>query len=339
MKNDTLNIQPDLIDPFQRRLSYLRVSITDRCNLNCLYCTPNRLRPKLAHADILRYEEILRLVRLMTGLGISKVRVTGGEPLIRKGVIDFLKKLVQIPGLTDVALTTNGILLENMLPGLAAAGVKRLNISLDSLETRRFAHITGHNDFERVRRGIFQAHAMGFHPIKINAVVLKGVNDDQIRPLAELSRVYPFAVRFIEYMPIGIAAISSELTGQQMLTHEIRRRVEGLGPLLPIAHEAADGPAERFRFQDAPGEVGFISPISHHFCQTCNRLRLTANGSLRTCLLCDSRFDLKTPLRQGADDATMTRLILEAVRNKPRRHPLGLNPAARFPGQMSQIGG
>ncbi len=324
-----------LIDKYQRHLNYLRVSITDRCNLECVYCRPGGLIPILPHAEILTYEEILRIVRVGVKLGISKVRITGGEPLVRRGVFDFLEQLAAMEGIRDLSLTTNGVLLRDNAVRIREAGIRRVNVSLDTLDPKRYHRITGRNCFGRVWQGIEAAHRAGLHPIKINVVVLRGVNDDELTDLAELSLTYPFHVRFIEYMPMGVAAEREK--EKTMLTPEIRQRIETLGNLTPVKRGASDGPAERFRLEGARGEIGFISAISHHFCHQCNRLRLTASGQLRSCLLSDRQVDMKTPLRTGCSDDDITAIFYDAVHHKPSAHCLASQQ--RVKGQMSAIGG
>lgn len=323
------------IDNFQRRLSYLRVSITDRCNLRCVYCKPLEPIAMLTHDDILRYEEILRIVRIGATHGISKVRVTGGEPLVRLGVYDFLKALTDIEGIKDVSLTTNGVLLKDNIDRIRAAGIKRINISLDSLVPSIFERISGRNHFHSVWEGILAALDRGFDPIKLNVVVMKGINDRELLDFAALSINYPFHVRFIEYMPIGHARISE---ASQMLTPEIKQVITKLGPLLPVVSGEFDGPAFRYRFENGRGEVGFISPISHHFCADCNRLRLTADGKLLSCLLSNQKIDLKVPLRQGCSDERISEIYWEAIQHKQKQHTIGhAHDSLSTP--MSSIGG
>ncbi len=324
-----------LIDKYHRNLNYLRVSITDRCNLECVYCRPGGLIPILPHTEILTYEEILRIVRVGLGLGISKVRITGGEPLVRRGVFDFLQRVAQLEGIRDLSLTTNGVMLRDNIERIRAAGIRRINVSLDTLDPRRYHRITGRNCFDRVWQGIEEAHAAGVSPIKINVVALRGVNDDELTDMAALSLKYPFHIRFIEYMPMGMAARREK--EKTMLTPEIRRHVETLGKLSPVHRSASDGPAERFRLEGAKGEIGFISAISQHFCRQCNRLRLTASGQLRSCLLSDRQVDLKTPLRAGCSDDDIAAIFFEAVRHKPSAHRLASQQDVK--GQMSAIGG
>jgi cyclic pyranopterin phosphate synthase len=325
-----------LIDPCNRYLNYLRISITDRCNLKCIYCVPRDLIPRLTHDEILTYEEILRLVRVGVKLGISKIRITGGEPLVRKGVYDFLAELSRTPGLTDLSLTTNAVALKDNLQRIKSAGIKRINISLDTLKPEKFAKITGLDLFDQVWQGIEGALEMGFHPIKINVVALNGVNDEELIDMARLALDYPFHVRFIEYMPIGQSQMGN---GPLLLAPEIKKRISVLGRLIPVRNSANDGPAQRYRFDGAPGEIGFIHAMSHHFCDRCNRLRLTAQGQLRPCLLSDQHEDVKGPLRDGCSDDQLAEIFLKAVRHKPSDHNLALENPARVCGQMNSIGG
>ncbi len=325
-----------IIDRHNRQLNYLRVSITDRCNLQCIYCQPNTLIPKLSHDEILRYEEILRIIKVGVSLGISKVRITGGEPLVRKGVYDFLKKLVNIKGLEDVSLTTNGALLKDNMDKLKSAGIRRINISMDTLNREKYKRITGRDSFLQAWEGIEAAQKAGLHPIKINVVALNGINDDELNDIAQLSFTYPFHIRFIEYMPIGTQLIKDKTP---LLAPDILKRIESLGRLNPIASESYDGPAKRFKFQGALGEIGIISSISHHFCETCNRLRLTASGKLRSCLLADYHQDLLAPLRNGCSDNDLADIFLKAASHKPFKHQVAANQPAAVKGNMSSIGG
>ncbi len=325
-----------LTDKFCRHISYLRISITDRCNLRCIYCMPANTTIKLAHEDVLTYEEILRVATVAARIGVTKVRVTGGEPFVRKGAAEFLAKLAQVPGVRETTLTTNAMLLERRLPALAEAGIRRLNISLDTLKPDRFKSITGFDGFERVWSAIMAAHAAGFAPIKINVVAIRGVNDDELADLAALSLQYPFHIRFIEYMPVGHARAAHD---QPLLTPEIQARIQTLGRLQPVRRQGNDGPAKRFQFAAAPGEVGFISAMSSHFCQTCNRLRLTASGQLRPCLLSDAQVDLRQPLRAGCDDDALAACFYQAVASKPSHHHLAADAKTGVETQMAGIGG
>ena len=326
-----------LIDHYERRLNYLRISITDRCNLQCSYCMPPDGLEKLEHKDILTYEEILRLARIAVGLGVDKIRLTGGEPLVRKDFPHLLPKLMSIPGLRDVSVTTNGIYLKEHLETIRSAGVKRINISLDSLKRDRYRQITGFDGFDRVREAVQLAHKLGFSPIKINMVVLKGINDDEVADFSRLSVRYPFHVRFIEYMPSGLFLHSEPL--HHVSNTVIRKRLEATNPLIQLPRKAIDGPTVRYRFEGAPGEIGFISPLTHHFCQVCNRLRLTAKGHLRPCLLSDQEMDLKGPMRAGATDHDLEKIFAKATDHKPRAHHLNSESNMSLEGRMSSIGG
>ena len=325
-----------LVDPEKRHLSYLRISITDRCNLRCLYCVPEGRIPKLGHEDILSYEEILRLVKIGIKLGIRKVRVTGGEPLVRKGVIDFLNRLTRIKALEDVSLTTNGVFLATYAQRIFDAGIRRINISLDSLNPEKYAQITGYDQFKQVWAGIERAQQIGFNPIKINVVAMRGINDDEISDFGKLSLDHPFHIRFIEYMPIGT---SRNRCQDQILTPEIKKKIVSLGALLPVDSGQNDGPARRYRIAGATGEVGFISALSHHFCNHCNRLRLTADGKLRACLLSDHHESLKEILRNGSSDDQLADHFRIAARQKAAKHMLCPDGRTIVTSQMQRIGG
>ena len=325
-----------LTDNFNRHLEYLRISVTDRCNLRCIYCVPKGIVPKVPYDDIMRYEEILRVVRIGVAAGIRKVRVTGGEPLVRKGIGSFLKSLGEIDGLNDISLTTNGHLLKKNIDMIKSAGIRRINVSIDTMDRDKFAYITGYDVFDSVWRGIMQAHASGLSPIKLNVVALKGHNDQELVDMARLSLVYPFHIRFIEYMPIGDSRMHA---GDSILAPEIKERVETLGKLVPVKKSQMDGPAERFQFEGAPGEIGFIRPMSRHFCATCNRLRLTADGHIRPCLLSDRQVDVKGPLRAGCSDDDIAAIFKTAVEHKQDTHHCGGAPKFRVADQMSGIGG
>jgi cyclic pyranopterin phosphate synthase len=269
-------------------------------------------------------------------LGITKLRVTGGEPLVRKGVYEFLGELNRIDGLADLSLTTNGVALKDNLSKIKSAGIKRVNISLDTLKRKKFYHITGFDLFDQVWCGIEMARDMGFHPIKLNIVALNGKNDDELKDMALLSVDNPFHIRFIEYMPIGNSQMGN---GPLLLAPEIKKRIGELGQLIPVRPSDYDGPAQRYRFEDARGEVGFIHALSHHFCDRCNRLRLTASGKLRPCLLSDHHEDVKGPLRAGCSNDELAEIFFKAVRHKPSDHNLAVGNPYRVCGQMHAIGG
>lgn len=329
-------IPSKLIDTCNRHLNYLRISITDRCNLRCVYCEPQKQIKKLHHNQILTYEELTRLIRVGVNLGIRKVRITGGEPLVRKGIDHFLFQLCSMKQLHDISLTTNGTLLKNHLDPIQQAGIKRINISLDTLKPGKFQKISGFNGFTRVWKAIIEAHERGFYPLKLNVVVLGGINDDEIEELAKLSFDYPFHIRFIEYMPVGPTPLFFE---RAIYADEILGRLTKLGELVQVRKEPMDGPAKRLKFRNAPGEIGIISPMTHHFCDQCNRLRLTADGRLRPCLLCNDSIDIKTLIRSGASDNELAGLFMKAARNKPARHHLVSGNIEHISDQMSSIGG
>ncbi len=327
---------PLLNDRFNRNINYLRISITDRCNLQCTYCNPHNSVPKLTHDDILSYEELLRLIRVAVRLGISKIRVTGGEPLIRRGVYHFLKEIVAIEGIKDVSLTTNGVRLKKNIRKIKRAGIKRINVSLDSLDRRNFEQITGRDLFSQVWEGIESARSDGFAPIKLNIVALRGQNDHEFQDIARLSFDYPFHIRFIEYMPMGDANLNK---AHQILTPEIKKRLQKIGKLFPIPNLINDGPARRYRFEGAIGEIGFISAISSHFCHQCNRLRLTASGALRACLLSDRQIDIKGPMRSGCSDNELAHLLMHAIYFKPTGHKIAEDQSVPVNSKMFAIGG
>ena len=334
-----------LVDLFARSISYLRLSLTDRCNLRCLYCVTEKEAngglTKLGHDELLSYEELLRVARVAVSMGISKVRLTGGEPLMRRDVMRFIRDLTRIDGLNDVRITTNGVLLERYGQELYEAGVTKVNISLDSFKPERVAAIAGVDCFEQVWRGVETVLALGFSPVKLNMVVMRRINDDEIADFALLSRRLPLQVRFIEFMPVGES--SRWNADAYISTDEIMARIAALGELIPTAKGWHDGPARVYRLgADAVGSLGFISPLSHHFCHRCNRLRLTSAGGLRSCLLHDNEIDLRPVLRNGSDDEALRQTLLDAIRNKPERHHLGERlhrSGSDCHGRMSRIGG
>lgn len=311
--------------------------MTDRCNLRCMYCMPEEGVGFVPHTDILSYEEILRLVRISTKGGIRKVRLTGGEPLVRKDFISFLERLSDIRELEEITLTTNGILLTEFASDIKRCGICRINVSLDSLRPERFRSITGRDCFERAWSGIRAAEAMSFNPIKINMVVMRGVNDDEILDFARMTLDKPYHIRFIEFMPVGMSNGWSQ--ERFVSTEEISRRIEALGPLEPLKNSLLDGPAANYKIRGALGEIGLIGALSHHFCDRCNRLRLTADGQLRGCLFSDSEVDVKAALREGRSDDHLLELIRLAVENKPRDHGVLQTGPRKCVRPMSSIGG
>lgn len=321
-------------DQFGRTINYLRLSITDRCNFRCRYCMPEAGVEKQLHQQILRYEDLLRIARVATSLGIDKIRVTGGEPLVRKGVVPFLGQLAALPGVKDLALTTNGLLLGELAQPLLDAGVKRVNVSLDSLSDQTFAEITRGGRLQQVLAGIEAADAAGLM-IKINMVVMRGVNDHEINDFARLSLDRPWSVRFIEYMPTIREADWQQrlLPGEEVLNH-IRQEYE----LSPLDATRQCGPARPFRISRAAGTIGIITPMSNHFCSSCNRLRVTSEGLAKSCLLSEESADLK-PCLQQADDACLKQLLTAIVSGKPSRHTIDEEGSAHKPFTMSSIGG
>jgi cyclic pyranopterin phosphate synthase len=323
-----------LIDQFNRVIDYIRISITDRCNLRCRYCVDGAF-PFVSHEDVLRYEEIIRFVRVCAGLGVSKVRLTGGEPLVRKGLSFLLKELGGIEGIRDISLTTNGVYLGEKVLELKEAGLKRVNISLDSLKRDRFTFITGVDAFDQVLMSIEKAIYAGLNPIKINTVVIKGFNDDEIVNFGRIAEKWGHEVRFIEFMPFGEFSLWD--ASRVIPSDETERRLRGVLELEPVPRSGR-GPAKMFGIKGSQGKVGFISPVSTHICSECNRIRLTANGRIRPCLFSDDEFDLKVLLRSGADDDEIARFVIDTVRAKPgKRGEVG--QIRKCQRNLRQIGG
>jgi cyclic pyranopterin phosphate synthase len=291
----------------------------------------------IPHREILTYEEILRIVRVFAAEGISKVRLTGGEPLVRKGIVGFVSRLSAIEGIEDLSLTTNGILLKDFARDLKQAGLKRINISLDSLNKERFRQIARRDGFERVWEGIEESLKAGLTPIKINMVAIKGLNDDEIESFARLTLDLPLVVRYIEYMPSGIGEEWKE--GNILTIPQIKNRLEKMGNLFPVPSDQWDGPAKRFRLEGALGEIGLIGPVSDHFCEACNRLRLTPDGKIRTCLFSDEEIDVKEFLRNGGSDEDVKKQLLVALKTKPERHQINTRQFKKCQRNMSAIGG
>ncbi len=321
-------------DSAPRRVNYLRMSITDRCNLRCGYCTYWQEFERLPPGEILSYEELLRLAAVAARIGIRKIRITGGEPLVRREVVDFIKDLHQVPGIGEVCLTTNGVLLPALAPALYGAGLRHLNISLDTLQRERYREITGRDHGREVMAGLKLALDLGFQPLKINCVVLKGINDDELMDLALLARDHPVQVRFIELMP----SVSQEWWERHFLPiTAVHQHLAELGWLSPVIPAATAGPARTYQVPGFHGKLGFISPMSDHHCGPCNRLRLTAAGRLRPCLLRVLELDLKASLRQGLSDHSLACLFREAIRLKDQEAGFPLHKGS-FP-TMASIGG
>ena len=305
-------------DQFGRRVEYLRVSVTDKCNLRCVYCMPMEGLPWMRRDELLTYEEITRIVRTMSGMGLRRIRITGGEPLVRRDLAELVAMLSAVPGIDDLSLSTNAVLLADQAEVLREAGITRINVSLDSLRPDRVESIARRPGcYGPIMEGLEAAERVGFDPIKINVVLIRGQNDDEVEDFAAITRERPWHVRFIELMPTGS---NLELSAQQFYSCQAAlERLRKVDRLEPAEGPRGNGPATYYRFPDAPGTVGVITPMSHTYCDRCNRMRLTADGHLRPCLFGDLQTNLRDPLRAGAD---IVPLIEETLRIKPERHYL-----------------
>jgi cyclic pyranopterin phosphate synthase len=326
-----------LVDSWGREIRSLRVSVTDKCNFRCRYCMPAEGLEWLPRDEVLSFEEITRLVRVLSEMGVDEVRLTGGEPLVRRDLPVLVSFLAGIPGVRDLSLTTNGVLLDRLSGPLVEAGLRRLNVSLDSLSHVRFAEITRRDALDRVLAGLEEAERYPeLRPIKVNCVAMRGFTEEEVPALAELARRKPYVVRFIEFMPLDADQAWKE---DEVLTGgEIRALIEERWPLVEIPAKPSST-ARRFRFADGAGEIGFVNPVSEPFCSTCDRIRLTADGQLRTCLFSRREWDLKAPLREGASDEDLAALIRFAVRHKELKHKINDPGFVRASRSMSQIGG
>jgi len=324
------------LDRFGRNIHYLRISLTDHCNLRCVYCMPEQMtfRPT---AEMMQDDEVISLTRLFADLGFNKIRLTGGEPTVRANIVDIVQGIVATPGIGSLSMTTNGILLAKLAEPLTAAGLERVNVSLDSLDPEKFHRLTRHGDFKKVWEGILAAETAGLKPIKLNAVVVRGYNEEDVVDLARLTFEHPWQIRFIEMMPF--AGATDLQIGQAVSADEMKVRIErALGPLTLANDGQLDGEARIYNIPGAQGNIGFISSVSAPFCASCTRARLTSDGILRMCLLREHEIDLLTPLRQGATLEEIRDMLLDAVWNKPWGHGLadGEIPLNRV---MSEIGG
>lgn len=326
-----------LIDGFNRPITYLRISVTDKCNLRCIYCMPEGGLPWLRRDEILSYEEITQIVAAAASTGVRTIRLTGGEPLVRRDLSRLVAAIAAVPGIEDVALSTNGLLLEEQLPELLAAGLRRINLSLDTLRADRFEAIARRPGLDAVLRAIDAAIAAGLAPIKINCVVMRGKNDDELTAFAQLTQNRRVFVRFIELMPVH------ENLGLQrdayVAAAEMLERIASIGELLPVAGPGGNGPARYYAFAHAQGAIGVITPLSHDYCERCNRVRLTADGRLRLCLFGDQAVDLRSPLRGGATVEELAEIFRSAMLIKPERHHLRLGEASSAMRAFSEIGG
>ena len=317
-------------DSFDREIDYLRVSLTDRCNLRCEYCLPESgIDNKIKHSDMLSLEEMFELIQEFVLLGIKKIRFTGGEPLVRKGAVELIKRVSELEGVKEVTITTNGVLLEEYADALLCAGVKRINVSLDTLDSKKYKEITRGGDIQRVFRGIEKAQKLGMKPIKLNTVLIGGFNDDEIENLVNITLYEDIDIRFIELMPIGEA---SAFAKSKFLPNNIV--LEKIPELKPVQKEYISSPANYFKLPNAKGRVGLINPITCKFCSDCNRVRLTATGKLKLCLHSDREIDLSKTLRAKGD---LNRAVREAILTKEEEHHLENNEYIKR--SMNQIGG
>ena len=326
-----------LIDGHGRAIGDVRISVTDRCNFRCQYCMPAEGLPWLERSALLSYEEIERLVRLLASMGVHDVRLTGGEPLVRKELWELIELLSAIPEVEDLSLTTNGYLLTRQVDKLVAAGLKRINVSLDALAPDRFFQLTRRDSLTQVLDGLEAAQQHPeLRPIKVNVVALKDFTEDEVLRFAEFARSKPYEVRFIEFMPLD--ADRSWTRDKVLPNAEIVRMIDEVYPLEAVGRER-HGTSRRYRFRDGTGEMGFISPVTEPFCGDCNRIRITAEGELRTCLFSMNETDLREPLRAGATDAELEELIRDAVWRKELKHQVNDPGFVQPPRTMSQIGG
>ncbi len=326
-----------LVDAFRRPITYLRVSVTDRCNLRCVYCMPEAGLPWIPKPDVLTYEEIAALVRAAAKVGVRSIRLTGGEPLIRRNLDQLVALIAAVPGVEDIALSTNGLLLADQAAGLRAAGLNRVNVSLDTLNPERFVAIARRPGLERVLAGIDAALEHGLGPVKLNCVLMRNTNDDELEAFAAMTRERAVHIRFIEVMPVED---NVDLQRESWISsNEVLARLAALGELHPVPNPHGNGPARTFAYENAAGTVGVISPLAHDYCDTCNRVRLSADGRLKLCLFGDHLIDLRTPLRNNEGEEAIVNLLRSAMHIKPERHHLQLGETASMMRAFSEIGG
>ncbi len=333
---DTCLYDVVMVDRFGRKIDYVRISVTDKCNLRCRYCMPEEGIELSPHEELLTYEEILRLVKLLSGMGFKRVRITGGEPLVRRGIVSLIDSISSVKGIEDVSMTTNGVLFHMFAQDLKAAGLRRINISLDTMKRERFSWITRRDRLSDVLRSIETALELGYNPVKVNVVLIKSFNDDELLDFGILAKENPLTVRFIEYMPTG----GQSFWGKDKVfpNTEAKRLLDDAFGLEP-ADDFGGGPAVTYRIKGGKGKVGFISAISSHFCSTCNRIRVTPDGKVRPCLFSDLEFDIKGPMREGAGDEEIASVIKKAIASKPRSHKIFSFSFKKCQRSMRQIGG
>ncbi len=332
-------MQLKLIDSYNRQMGSMRVSITDRCNFRCVYCMPEEGLDWFDSKKLLTFDEIERIVRIVVRMGVKEIRLTGGEPLVRKGVANLIRRLSQIEGLEDLSLTTNGFLLKELAGDLAAAGLKRINVSLDSLVKEKFFKLTRRNALHKVMEGLEELEKYPqIRPIKVNVVAMRGFTEDEIIDFARLARRKPYIIRFIEFMPLEADRIWKKedvLTGKEILEKINTTYMK----LVPMGGEDPSSTSKNYQFEDGIGQIGFINPVSEPFCSTCNRIRMTADGMFRTCLFSQVETDLRTPLRNGCSDEELEQILLKAVKGKELKHHINDSSFKRTTRTMSQIGG
>lgn len=326
-----------MLDTHGRDINYMRISITDRCNLRCRYCMPEEGIDKTIHGNIISFENMARLVKVATTVGIRKIRLTGGEPLVRKNVTGLISYIGDIETIDDIALTTNGVLFADMANDLKTAGLDRVNISLDTLQDDKFKYITRVGELREVKKAIYKALELGLNPVKINTVVIKGFNDDEISSFADLAYSYPLHIRFIEFMPIGDLLYWKN--DRLITVAEIKAVIEKKYHLRPARISKGNGPAKYFNFEGGEGSVGFISPMSNHFCSECNRIRMTAEGKLRGCLYDKREIDLQEAINNGASDEELKELFIKTINLKPSEHHMDNGWGTDNQRKMYQIGG
>lgn len=326
-----------MFDSYNRNINYLRISVTDRCNLRCRYCMPETGIEKTEHSNIVKFEDITRLVKVATTVGIRKIRLTGGEPLVRRHITRLVRCINDIPEIDDIAITTNGMLFTEMADKLKAAGLTRANFSLDTLNENKFKYITRHGELYRVKNSIFKALELGLNPVKINMVVIKGFNDDELLDFADMAFSYPVHIRFIEFMPIG--DLLSWKKDRVLTVNQIRSAIARKYLLKPTDTVKGNGPARYFNLQGGKGSIGFISPLSNHFCSECNRIRMTSEGRLRGCLYDKREIDLKAAIDKGADNEELKQLFIKAIGSKPAEHHMDQGWGSDNKRKMYQIGG
>ncbi len=328
-----------LIDGFNRKIDYLRISVTDRCNFRCVYCMPADGVEFMPREELLTYDELERIVKVFVNLGIEKVRITGGEPTVRKDIVELVRRIGKLP-LRSFAMTTNGYLLHDLADDLKRAGLHRVNISLDTMHREKFERMARFDGFEQTWKAIWHALEIGFNPVKINTVVMNGFNEDEIPDFVELARDHPFHIRFIEYMPSSSSYGNTFNDTRIIKTDELKKIVGEKYELIPVVEPVKTGPAKVHEIPGFKGKIGFIDPYADHFCSACNRVRLTSLGKLKWCLFSNEGLDIKEFIRRGTTDEDLEQWIRDRiVLDKPEHHPLGIPEMIQVNTVFSQVGG